>query len=111
MKVKNDNFQKLKEYGFVQSKVAIFPTKLVRVADANKKYIIEVCNEPDRSYNMWSGKDWKNVGILYLWECDVLDLEHKWCDGEISPYYEVKQTHNVLLSNYIQDLIDADLVE
>ena len=111
LKVKNDNFEILKEYGFIQSKVANYPMKLVKVVDVDKKYVIEVCNDPERSYNMWSGKEWKGVGVLNLWECDVLDLEYKWSDGEISPYYETRRTHNTLLSSYIDDLINDGIVE
>lgn len=110
MKVKNDNFEILKEYGFIQSKVANYPIKLIKVVDVDKKYVIEVCNDSERSYNMWSGKDWKGVGILNLWECGVLNLEYKWSDGEVSPYYETKRTHNELLSDYIQDLINDGIV-
>ena len=111
MKIKDDNFEILKEYGFTQSKVASFPMALMKVVDIDKGYVIEVCNDPKRSYNMWSGKDWKDVGILKLWECDALDLNYKWRDGEISPYYETKRTHNELLPNYTQDLINGGLVE
>lgn len=76
----------------------------MKVVDLENKYIIEVCNESERSYNMWSGKDWKDVGILYLWKCKVLD-------NETSPYYECDRTNNGLIENYIQDLIDADLID
>lgn len=111
IKVKNDNFEILKTFGFSQSKVANFPQKLFKIVDIDKRYIIEVCNDSERSYNMWSGKDWKDVGILKLWECRKLELDYKWRDGIISPYYELDRTYNELLINYIQDLINSEVVE
>lgn len=110
MKIKDDNFAILKKHGFIQSKVASFPQKMVKVVDVNKKYVVEVCNDLPRSRNMWTGEDWKYVGILRLWECKVLDMNYKWRDGEISPYYEVKETRNELLNDYIRDLIDSGIV-
>lgn len=99
----DDNFEELKKYGFIQSKVSIYPQTLVKVVDIEKKYIVEVCNEPLRGYNVWSGEDWKDVGVLKLWECNRLDMEYKYRDGEVSPYYERNRTNNALLTEYIQD--------
>lgn len=109
--IKDDNFEALKDFGFVQSKVSCFPIELIKVADLENRYILEVCNEAERSYNMWSGKDWMEVGILKLWKCKSIDSKYEWSDGDISPYYERDRTNNELIENYIQDLIDAGLIE
>ena len=109
MKLKENNFDALSDYGFGQSKVAIYPTKLFKVVDVNKQYVIEICNDKINR-NMWSGEDVNDVGILKLWECEGLDLNYKWRDGEISAYYDAKRTDNKLLPMYVQDLILAGLV-
>lgn len=109
--IKDDNFEALKEFGFVQSKVSCFPIQLIKVVDLENRYILEVCNEAERSYNMWSGKDWMEVGILRLWKCKSVDVKYEWLDGEISPNYERDITNNEFIENYIQDLIDAVLIE
>jgi len=109
--IKNDNFKELKKFGFEQSRVSCFPIKLVKVVDDEQNLIIEVCNEAERSYNMWSGKDWKEVGVLQLWKCHKLEADYNWSNGEKSPYYECDRTNNENLPHYIQDLIEADLIE
>lgn len=109
--IKDDNFEALKEFGFMQSKVSCFPIKLMKVVDLENKYILEVCNEAERSYNMWSGKDWKEVGVLHLWKCKRLDIDYEWRNDELSPYYECDRTYNELIESYIQDLIGSGLIQ
>lgn len=104
------NFEDLEKYGFKQSKVACYPIKTVKVVDFEKKYVIEICNDKP-SYNMWTGKDWKDVGILKLWECKEIDLNYKWRDGENGVYYECDKTHNEEIEKYIQDLIKDKIIE
>lgn len=91
--IKDDNFEPLKEFGFVKDNKAIFPTKLIKIINAEQDISIKVCDEKERSYNVWSGKDWKEVGVLYLWNRN----------------YGTRNSEKI--SPYIQDLINLGLVE
>lgn len=91
--VKDDNFEPLKNFGFTKDNRAIFPTRLIKIIDAEQDICLKVCDEKEKSYNVWTRKDWKDVGILYLWNGN-----HGTCSSEI-------------INPYIQDLIKLGLVE
>lgn len=94
----------LERFGYTLSRVAVYPTKMMKVADVVKNLVIEVCLE-ESLYNTWTHKDTKDSRILKLWVCRVLRLE----DEKI--YYEDDHTQNELIEPYIWDLIKAGLVE
>lgn len=93
--VRADNFDALRTYRFVDDKVALFPTKLIRQIDDTRS--LKVCNDPERSYNVWTGKDWKEVGILYVWSKNGDRCYGTNRADEVKPY--------------IQDLIDDGIVD
>jgi hypothetical protein len=95
----------LLNFGFEQSKVALYPIKLVRVVDWDNKLILVICND-EPVINMWDGKDKNSVGIPILWTCTVLE---KRPNGSL--YYECTSGiyNKDIVSKYMQD-IPAELL-
>lgn len=109
------DFERLKEYGYFISHVAVFPKKIVKQVD--NSHVIEIgIEEPSR--NIWTGIDWKDSRLLCLYHCKKIESN---CKRTILIEPNVKEhlyyendfgTYNIdEIKPYIQDLIKANLVE
>ncbi len=78
----------------------------------NEGTLIKVgIDEP--KYNVWSRKCWNESREFRYYAVYKLDPEYEWTDGEIAPYYEGNWSSckDETVEPYIQDLIQANLVE
>lgn len=110
-KLKNDiEFKELEKFGYIKDKKSILPKLMIKVI--NESTLIKVgIDKP--SYNIWSGKCWNESREFRYYAVYNLEFTHKWKDGEIAPYYEGNwsTTKNEIVKPYIDDLIQAGLVE
>lgn len=114
MKIKEENMNQLYDMGFSKSHVAVYPECLVRVADWDKKYILEIgISSP--CINFWDGKDKNGYRVIDLWECHRLENTNTKIllepDVKEHLYYERHITHNEEIKEYIQDLIENGFIE
>lgn len=78
----------------------------------NEGTLIKVgIDEPQ--YNIWSGKCWNESREFRYYAVYNLEPEYEWSDEEIAPYYEGNWSSckDETVEPYIQDLIQANLVE
>ena len=109
LKIKEDCLSRLEDFGFSKSWVAVYPEKMVRVADWKKRLIVEVgISHP--VINMWDRKDKNGYRQIKLWKCYTLNMFKPAGDDTEHIYYEADETINEELPNYIKDLIEADMV-
>ena len=116
LKIKdNVDLKELEKFGYFISHVAVYPKKIVKQVD--NEYIIEIgIQEP--LINIWTGKDRNDSRILCLYHCKKIEPHCKniiLLEPEIEEhlYYETDYGtyKNSKIKPYIDDLINADLVE
>ena len=117
LRIKSDiDLKELEKFGFEQSRVAVYPKKLVKVVDWENKKVLEICNDKPNK-NIWSGKDVNNVGEIWLCDCKELKISNYkiLLEPNVKEHLYYETTYGTAeyekIEKYIYDLIKADLVE